>query len=161
MAILIIKKEDLPPASGLSQSYPIRYRLVSEDKSKFSYWSPIFNIPVKKDYSIMAPSVSKSGTIVNTVWNLVDGIDSYDVWIRWSKASAHVGDWFFMQSISNNSVSIIIPSSFYSNGILINETPNRFSVRIYEPTYSIAVYPALAKAQYPPFLIYESLDQVV
>jgi hypothetical protein len=68
MAILIIKKEDLPPISGSSQSYPIRYRLVSEDRSKFSYWSPIFNIPVQRNYSVVTLPVSNAGTIVSAVW---------------------------------------------------------------------------------------------
>lgn len=160
MAKLIIKKEDLPPVSGSSQSYPIRYRLVSEDKSKFSYWSPIFNIPIQRDYNVVALPVSNVGTIVSSVWNIVADVNSYDVWIRWGKP-AQPGDWFFLQNTSNNSISTIIPSEFYNGGVLVSSTPNRFSIRIYETTYSIAIYPAPAKAQYAPFLLYETLNQTV
>jgi len=160
MAKLIIKKEDLPPVSGSSQSYPIRYRLVSEDKSKFSYWSPIFNIPIERQYTVLPLPVSKSGTVVNNVWNIVENVNSYDVWIRWGKP-AQPGDWFFLQNTSNNSISTIIPSSFYNGGVLVSDIPNRFSIRIYEATYSVAIYPAPAKAQYPAFLLYEIINETV
>jgi hypothetical protein len=160
MAILIIKKEDLPPVSGSSESYPIRYRLVSEDKSKFSYWSPIFNIPIQRDYTAVTIPVSKAGTIVSAVWNIVADVNSYDVWIRWGKPG-EPGDWIFLQNTSNNSISTIIPSEFYNGGVLVSSTPNRFSIRIYETTYSIEIYPAPAKAQYAPFLLYETLDHTV
>ena len=160
MAKLIIKQQDLPPINGKSGSYPVRYRIVSEDRSKFSYWSPIFNIPVQRAYNVVAPPVSKSGTIVTSVWNIVADLSSYDVWVRWGKP-AQPGDWFFLQNTSNNSISVIIPSEFYNGGVLVSSAPNRFSIRIYETSYSIAIYPAPAKAQYPRFLLYESLDQVV
>ena len=94
------------------------------------------------------------------MWNIVADVSSYDVWIRWGKPG-ELGDWFFLQNTSNNSISTIIPSEFYNGGVLVSSTPNRFSIRIYEATYSIAIYPAPAKAEYPAFLLYETLDQTV
>jgi hypothetical protein len=129
MAILIIKKEDLPPISGSSQSYPIRYRLVSEDRSKFSYWSPIFNIPVQRNYSVVTLPVSNAGTIVSAVWNIVADVNSYDVWIRWGKPG-EPGDWLFLQTTNSNSINTIIPSEFYNGGVLVSSTPNIFHSNI-------------------------------
>ena len=142
MAKLVIKKEDLPPVNGDSESFAIRYRLVSEDRSKFSYWSPIFNVPVARQYTATEAAVSKSGSIVSVVWDFANGIDSYDIWVRWGVGDDN-GDWQFVQNTGNNSLNLIIPTG-----------PNRFSVRIYESTHPNTI-------QHSYFLIYETLNHTV
>jgi hypothetical protein len=39
-----IFKNELPAVNANNVSYSVRYRIVSEDKNRFSAWSPIFGI---------------------------------------------------------------------------------------------------------------------
>ncbi len=84
MARLVIKKENLPPINAEKNSYFVRYRLITEDKNNFSYWSPIFEIPSEIFYTSGSATVNSSGGIVNAIWNTISGVDEYDIWISWT-----------------------------------------------------------------------------
>ena len=48
----IIKSSDLPPTLGDNESltYTLRYRILSEDKNRFSHWSPIKEITINNTF---------------------------------------------------------------------------------------------------------------
>lgn len=48
----IIKSSDLPPTLGNNESlkYTLRYRILSEDKNRFSHWSPIKEIEIPSTF---------------------------------------------------------------------------------------------------------------
>ncbi len=48
----IIKSSELPSVIGDDQtlSYTLRYRVVSEDKNRFSHWSPIYTLTVQNTF---------------------------------------------------------------------------------------------------------------
>lgn len=136
---LVIPKADLPPIDGTEGGYFLRYRLTTDDRNKFSAWSPVYEVGVTYDYTDVNGAVNVSGGIVSVAWGLVTGFNSYDIWVKWDS-----GEWAFQSRIAGASVN------FPVEGI-----PTTVDVRIYLPTY-----PAGA-VQYSPFLIFESLGNTV
>lgn len=144
---LIIPKEDWPPVqfekiyNEETQEYEIgelfynfRYRVVSEDRNRYSHWSPItrYAMPNATDpfpYTD-APriEVSKAGNpeVLTVVWNkpgpeenptqyeqFMNTTDSFDVWIRWNNNNTSDPNdagweaWQFKTTVSTNTFNII------------------------------------------------------
>lgn len=142
---IIIPKGDLPYKNAFTDEYFVRYRLISDDRNKFSHWSPVFPIIPQFYYSSSVFSISKQSTHVSLIWDPVkvklsqnadyydsaDTVDvekEYDVWIRWSKAD--LGDWRFYSRIEGSSININIPNEYFYNGEVILDKPNQISVEI-------------------------------
>lgn len=134
-----IKHSELPSISfdddGLY--YAVRYRLISEDRNRFSAWSSI--------YRLSFPSTSEAGmpydetdterlnitkyndggsTIINTIWNFKQDNDnptnlekvlrelkSFDIFIRWNPNNApddtNWEAWQYITEVGTNSFSIL------------------------------------------------------
>jgi hypothetical protein len=114
--------------------YDFRYRVVSEDKNRFSHWSEIIRYPMP-DVTTPFPftdtnrfSISKpTGTdVINAVWSFPGDAESpsdyvkffrdttqYDVWLRWNNNNTtdlnNVGwtEWEFETTVSSNNFSIL------------------------------------------------------
>ena len=56
---VIIKKNDLPPISADDEGYNLRIRLVSQDRNRISFWTPL--------YTVNAPGVTEIPCIVEVV----------------------------------------------------------------------------------------------
>lgn len=147
MGKLIIRKSELPPVDSEYLSYTLRYRLVSDDKNKFSYWSPFFSVPTYPSYTVTEPKVSSATGIVSVAWNPVPGLTDYDIYIRWEDSS-FIYDWNYYQTYSGTSIIIPVPAG-----------STKFSVRIYQPIARISS--AEAKDQSNLLKIYEKLDFVL
>jgi hypothetical protein len=117
-----------------SLHYDFRYRVVSEDKNRFSHWSEIIRYPMP-DVTTPFPfvdtsrfSISKAGNpeVITAVWSFPGDAENpsdyvkffrdttqYDVWIRWNNNNTtdlnNVGwtDWEFEATVSSNSFSIL------------------------------------------------------
>jgi hypothetical protein len=139
MAKIIIKKENLPAINSETESYSVRYRLTTEDRNRFSYWSPIYDVPVDVNYSLVSGSVTHSGTLVTTVWDSVANVTSYDVWVAWATSTVPT-NFTYYGTLSQNMANIFNPSSY-----------NRFSVKVYVASQD-------KTQQYPNFLIYQNSD---
>jgi hypothetical protein len=143
---VIIKNEDLPPVQitttfndnlnreeVASSHYDFRYRIISEDKNRFSHWSQIIRYPMP---DVTAPFpytgaprfvISKSGNpeVINAVWSFPGDVENpsdyvkifrktrtYDVWIRWNNNNESDPNattwtpWQFETSVSSNNFSI-------------------------------------------------------
>jgi hypothetical protein len=114
--------------------YKFRYRIISEDKNRISFWSPIekINLPdLKTPFPYTAEnriSITKSGNpeIITCVWShpgdsenpsdyekIQNNLRSYDVWIRWNNNNVSDledegwTDWEFEATVSSTSFSII------------------------------------------------------
>lgn len=140
MAKYVIKKEDLPPISAESPSYAVRFRLVTENRNRFSSWSPIYNIFPNFVYQTGSIDASKSGGQVSVVWSpvsiLKNGIEvgkltEYDIWVNWYKHSNASGDWIYQQRVLGTNTNLLIPSTYYSNGVNQNVAPDRLLIEIY------------------------------
>ena len=79
-----ILKKDLPPVNQYND-YAVRYRIVSEDKNRFSHWSPIF-ILESKAVTAVSGQVSVSGNTVTAVWGDEEDRPKYDVFVNFDSA---------------------------------------------------------------------------
>lgn len=62
---------DMPPLNSITEGYSVRYRIVSEDKNRFSHWSPVYLI--KPEYIFVPGQIGHSGnsTITSVDWDSV------------------------------------------------------------------------------------------
>lgn len=115
--------------------YKFRYRILSEDKNRVSFWSPIEKIQVedlKSPFPYLASnriSIAKVGNpeIITCVWShpglsevpapseyeiVQSNINQYDVWIRWNNNNvtdledAGWTAWEFEATVSSTTLSI-------------------------------------------------------
>ena len=68
--IVKVLQKDLPPVIRIGDDrygYLTRYRIVSEDKNRFSEWSKVFRIEIPEPETISG-DISKSGNIIQVAW---------------------------------------------------------------------------------------------
>jgi hypothetical protein len=113
--------------------YKFRYRILSEDKNRVSFWSPIEKVqlePLKSPFPYLAEnriSITKTGNpeLILCVWShpgdsenpseyekIQNNLSKYDVWIRWNNNNTtNLNDagwtpWEFEATVSSTSFSI-------------------------------------------------------
>jgi hypothetical protein len=117
---IIIPRENLPNINVLTKNYEVRFRLVSEDRNRFSYWSPTFS--VDPDYTYVTSEsliIEKHTGYTSATWNpvvvqkdsqSVGGLQEYDLWIRWGTDPSQ-GTWEYYERISATSEDFVKPTS--------------------------------------------------
>lgn len=140
----IIKKtkiaaSSLPQINSKTLSYDVRYRIISEDKTLFSHWSPVVSINPGYTFSPGNINISSNSGVVNVVWdsvniligsNVIRRATDYDIWVRWSRNGPD-GDWIKKERISTTSFSMPVPSTYTINGVDQAQAPNRVTVEVY------------------------------
>jgi hypothetical protein len=134
-----ILQRDLPEVNTQTQGYSLRYRIISEDRNRFSHWSPIYNIAA--GYTLVPSGnliVEKNTSHVVAIWNPVSILKNnnfirkateYDVWVKWHKDDD--GDWELLERIEGTNLTIIPPESYTIDGVDQETKPNRLDVEIY------------------------------
>jgi len=139
MKRIVIPKESVPDINSITDSYAVRFRLITEDRNKLSYWSPIFFVSPGFDYVSGEIDIAKVSNHVNIIWdavriekdgNFVDQVREYDIWIRWSKNGPD-GDWIYKERVEGTSASFIIPPTYFFEGVDQENAPNRLTVEIF------------------------------
>jgi hypothetical protein len=79
---VIVPSSDLIPVDGSNQ-YLIRFRVISDDRNRFSEWSPIF--PVTGTGVAVLPEARVGyfmvGSVVNIVWEGVPPGSEFDIFV--------------------------------------------------------------------------------
>jgi hypothetical protein len=97
--------------------YFLRYRIVSEDKSRISAWSPIHELQARPVSSIIGSSVPtlnvvNNNNIITLTWTTPDAlkVTEYDIYISWNNhPSSMTENYVYAGSVTstkNNSFSI-------------------------------------------------------
>ena len=103
---VIIKKQDLPEIYGVHQEYLIKYRIVSDDKNRSSHWSPQYKLVTPNVTTINhSVSVDQAANVIRLVWDTVENVSSYDIYVKWDNQS-----WKYLTSVSATSHSVLIDS---------------------------------------------------
>lgn len=82
-----ILPQDLPPVIRLGENeygYLTRYRIISEDRNRFSAWSPVYKVPAfdaANKPPIVSGDLSVSGNSVVVVWGDAAERPKYDVFV--------------------------------------------------------------------------------
>lgn len=116
MPQISIPKENFFEEDIFTRKESIRYRIVSENKNNFSYWSPIFSVDTGFDFiPANKVAVSRTSTELSASWTPAqikkDGLDiaflpEYDVWTRVALNEAE-GDWKYQGRVLGNSLNIV------------------------------------------------------
>lgn len=145
---LIIPKESLPDINVFTENYEVRFRITTEDRNRFSYWSPIFSINpgfvyIQGDFDDPGTLVMQKHTgYVASTWdsvsiykdnNFVGKITSYDFWVQYAENSgANPSDWIYRERVATTSMNENIPATYVdANGV--SRTPRWLRVEIYAP----------------------------
>jgi len=146
-----VPKASLPNISVDNEGYVLRYRIISEDRNRFSHWSPISFILPGLIYTNNDGNVStnnnithtRSGDITTIVWesvsintssSYIEKAKEYDVWLLWNRSGDGTsGDWKYEQRVQGNSISVITPSTYTINGVDQAQVPDRLRVEVYLP----------------------------
>jgi hypothetical protein len=135
-SIVNISKNNLPISSDTGE-YIYRYRIVSDDRNRYSAWSPVYRTIAPTIAQILAAngvssipeptySVQTSGSdrVANIYWNIPEmfrEIEKYDVFIKWGG-----GSWEFFNTVNAGSFSIVKPTS---------QTATTISIKIQSVVY--------------------------
>jgi hypothetical protein len=115
--------------------YDFRYRIISEDRNRFSHWSEIIryampNVTTPFPYTAATRiSVANVSDVINVVWSFPGDAENptdyvkffrdgnrYDIWIRWNNSNtddpeaAGWSSWELTTTIATNNFSIIKPA---------------------------------------------------
>lgn len=152
MPQISIPKENFFETDIYTRKESVRYRIVSENKNNFSYWSPIFSVDTGFDFiPYNNVTVDRTSTQVSASWALAqvkkDGIDiallpEYDVWIRLGLSEA-TGDWKYSQRVIGNSFSLVedvgvLAISYASVEVYRPMRPTDHRIDLYEVDQSAA-----------------------
>ena len=113
---VIIKKQDLPAFSGVSQNYLVRYRIISEDRNRTSHWSPKYKLDVEPEINrettppeawiAHSVVVSANKETVNVIWTPPANLKSdFDLYVKWGTDA-----FKYVASIQTFSYSILVPA---------------------------------------------------
>jgi hypothetical protein len=114
-----ISANDLPAFGAVEEGYTLRYRVVSDDRNRFSAWSPFYFMQKTNDLVLnqdfILASVSDIGTSkqLTLVWEpqAQNGITQYDVYLKLAYTGT-VADyqWTYLATSVNTIFNLVIPS---------------------------------------------------
>jgi hypothetical protein len=113
---IVIGPSDLPPIDANEKGYVFRYRIVSEDKSQVSHWSPQYAIPFlgPEDNPADMPTVDaeKVNRFAAITWYIPEryNADTVDVYVQWGQGGVPSTSWTYLTRSYTNTASAEIPS---------------------------------------------------
>lgn len=115
-----VLKKDLPPVIRLDDNsfgYLVRHRIISEDRNRFSAWSPIEKV-VAFDSNFPAGTVGGDlllqGSSVGITWDDAADRPYYDIFVSFDG-----GDYFYHGTSPIHSYSIVNPAATSSISVII------------------------------------------
>jgi hypothetical protein len=92
------------PSVNGSNEYVVRYRIVTEDRNRYSQWSPIFRVAGKPVSLISEDKVvsTVNGRAISIVWQDIQTRPIYDLFIKFDD-----GEYLYHGSTSTPSYSLI------------------------------------------------------
>jgi len=114
MPRVVIKKSELPPISGENNSYVLRFRLVSQDRNRTSFWTPIYEVDVPETTTVpydLHKMNGVNGKIVNVFWDDASSIE-YDIYVKWYMVPSDPDAvWEYKGTTSGTTFNLIDPDA--------------------------------------------------
>jgi hypothetical protein len=137
---VIIKKEDLPPISVDDIGYNLRVRLISQDRNRSSFWTPLVTIeaPAVNTINYVIKKDSSGTKTLNLMWEDTQNNREYDVYVKWYMSSGDPNaTWTYKGSTFSNNYSLIDPGAHsYQASVQTITYP-----KIYSSRYSLFTSP--------------------
>lgn len=111
-----VLKKNLPPVIKLGDNsfgYLVRHRIISEDRNRFSSWSPVQAVPafdLENQPAAVTGEISFSGDSVTVVWDDTLDRPSYDVFVKFDYGSEE-GPFEYHGTSPIHSYSFLKPST--------------------------------------------------
>jgi len=99
---VIIPKSSLPSVNE-NNEHLIRFRIVSEDRNRYSQWSPIYLVSGTAIQEIDADSFAV-GRIINIAWSDAQNRGTYDIFVKFNN-----DEYIYNGTASATQYSFIIP----------------------------------------------------
>ena len=163
MPILRVPRNEFPELDAYTSKIFLKYRIVSEDRNRLSYWSPIFEIDPQ--ISFVPGSLTQPGAIIGTkntgyitlAWDeatiygtsngqytLFSELLDYDVWVQYTgNGGENAGPWVHKERIRTTSLNLITPPTYQyidSNGNTQSATTRQAKIEIHYPARPIIRY---------------------
>lgn len=126
MADKNIKKVIIPPENLLAINVPddplantsqyfVRYRVVSEDKTRTSAWSPIYKVRARTVPDILNGqtvnySIFSNGDRITLNWTPPNNlkISTYDIYVQWKDGAGTATEYAYAGTSSTNSFNVAV-----------------------------------------------------
>ena len=82
---VIVSKASLPALTS-DNKYLVRYRIVSDDRNRYSQWSPMYSVNGLAVSEIDADAAI-SGRVISIVWNDADRSGGYDIFVKFDSGT--------------------------------------------------------------------------
>lgn len=109
---VVVKNSQLPPINADTETYVVRYRIISEDRNRVSHWSPQYfisptAIDTTEDEGI---SVVQTGGFLTVTWT-DSTYDRYDVFVAWGGELGSVGLRQYFTTVGGQFATVPIRTS--------------------------------------------------
>lgn len=134
----IIAKNSLPEFSGKTGKYKLRYRIISEDRNRTSYWSKIHDLTLPSvtqlnTYEHVVEEINQAGgkkIHVAQLWWVPNSsylFSVYDIYVAINKAvgEPEISDYSYIARVGSPSFSTVFDDA----------TTDNFSFIVHSPTY--------------------------
>lgn len=101
-----------------------RYRVISDDRNRFSHWSPIYRLnylptSFTNNAGIHSATTGSTPKNVTVTWGVPSpaiyaNTETFDVFLQWKDSdddTSIVVPWFYAGTVTSKTFSILIPSS--------------------------------------------------
>ena len=109
---VIVPKQELPAVNSENQ-YIVRYRIITDDRNRYSQWSPIFLVSGTTVTQLDADA-SVSGRVISIVWSDPKPRAGYDIFIKFDSE-----EYSYHGRASSTSYQILTPQDKTSFQYLI------------------------------------------
>ncbi len=126
---VVVLKQDLPAVNAENQ-YSVRYRIVTDDKNRYSEWSPTFLVAGNSITQVTAEA-SVAGKVISIVWSDPQPRAGYDIFIKFDNGQ----DYAYHGKSTTTSYSLISTGTTSFKFLIQVESMSKKvnqSIKIYE-----------------------------
>lgn len=150
---IVIPKENFDDMNIYTRRYEVRYRIISDDRNRFSAWSNIYSVDPEVIFqpgTFDIPgylTLTKVGSSINVTWDAVSiykkvngsfdylgQLPRYDVWVKWAgSGGANPSDWIYQERIASTSFFINVPTEYIDSNGGRHPAPKYMYLEVYRP----------------------------
>lgn len=123
MPKVVIKKDQLPPISADDDGYNLRIRLISQDRNRISFWTPLYTIEAPEVTEISYLTTVQNftgGKVVKVVWEDPSNKE-YDIYVKWYDNAGASDGWEYKGSTFSNSTEILVPTGAHTYQVSVQK----------------------------------------